>query len=73
MAHSSAVIGFWLVHVVQRPALLATAVNDLMALIADGSIKPVIGRRYPLEQAADAHRALLGRTSIGKLVLDPTT
>lgn len=73
MAHSSAVIGFWLVHVVQRPALLATAVNDLMTLIADGSIKPVIGRRYPLEQAADAHRALLGRTSIGKLVLDPTT
>jgi NADPH2:quinone reductase len=65
------VIGFWLVHVVQRPALLAEAVNDLLALIADGAIKPVIGRTYPLAQAADAHRALLSRTSVGKLVLDP--
>jgi NADPH2:quinone reductase len=72
MARSTAVIGFWLVHVVQRPQLLAAAVQDLMTLIADGDLKPVIGRRYPLEQAADAHRALLDRTSIGKLVLDPT-
>ncbi|HEU5005366.1 MAG TPA: NADPH:quinone oxidoreductase family protein [Jatrophihabitantaceae bacterium] len=72
MARSAAVIGFWLVHVVQRPQLLATAVQDLMTLIADGELKPVIGRRYPLEQAADAHRALLDRTAIGKLVLDPT-
>jgi NADPH2:quinone reductase len=72
MGHSTAVIGFWLVHVVQRPQLLAAAVQDLMTLIADGTIKPVIGRRYPLEQAADAHRALLNRSSIGKLVLDPT-
>jgi len=73
MGHSTAVIGFWLVHVVQRPQLFAAAVQDLMRLIADGTIKPVIGRRYPLEQAADAHRALLDRSSIGKLVLDPTS
>jgi NADPH2:quinone reductase len=71
MARSAAVIGFWLVHVVQRPALLAEAVNDLLTLIADGSIRPVIGRTYPLARAADAHRALLSRTSVGKLVLDP--
>ena len=73
MGHSTAVIGFWLVHVVQRLQLFAAAVQDLMRLIADGTIKPVIGRRYPLEQAADAHRALLDRSSIGKLVLDPTS
>jgi NADPH2:quinone reductase len=71
MARSAAVIGFWLVHVVQRPQLLAEAVTDLLSLIAAGSIQPVIGRTYPLAQAADAHRALLDRTSVGKLVLDP--
>jgi NADPH2:quinone reductase len=71
MARSTAVIGFWLVHIVQRPALLAAAVTDLLALIADGAIKPVIGGTYSLEQAADAHRALLDRSSVGKLVLDP--
>lgn len=71
MAHSTAVIGFWLVHVVQRPALLAAAVTDLLASIANGSIRPVIGGTFPLAGAADAHRALLGRGTTGKLVLDP--
>jgi NADPH2:quinone reductase len=71
MARSQAVIGFWLVHVVQRPAMLAEAVDDLLAMIADGSLRPVIGATYPLDRAADAHRALLDRSSIGKLVLDP--
>ncbi len=71
MARSAAVIGFWLVHIVQRPALFAAAVTDLMGLIADGAIRPVIGATYPLERAGDAHRALLDRSSVGKLVLDP--
>ena len=71
MARSQAVIGFWLVHVAQRPQLLAEAVNDLLGAIADGSLRPVIGATYPLDRAADAHRALLDRSSIGKLVLDP--
>jgi NADPH2:quinone reductase len=71
MARSTAVIGFWLAHVVQRPYLLAEAVTDLMHLIAEGSIRPIVGETYPLERAADAHRALLDRTSVGKLVLDP--
>jgi NADPH2:quinone reductase len=71
MAHSTAVIGFWLVHVVQRPYLLAEAVTDLMQLIAAGELRPVVGETFPLERAADAHRSLLERRSVGKLVLDP--
>ena len=71
MARSIAVIGFWLVHVVQRPAMFAAAVNDLMSMIADRSIRPVIGETYPLEAAADAHRSLLDRSSVGKLILVP--
>ena len=72
MARSQAVIGFWLVHVLQRPGLLAEAITDLMGLLADGSVRAVIGATYPLTRAADAHRALLDRSSLGKLVLDPT-
>jgi NADPH2:quinone reductase len=71
MGRSTAVIGFWLVHVVRRPELLAVAVNDLLGLIADGSLRPVIGGSYPLERTADAHRSLLDRSSVGKLVLTP--
>ena len=71
MARSTAVIGFWLVHIAQRPELLARAVNDLMQLIATRQLRPVVGETYPLAAAADAHRALLDRSSVGKLVLDP--
>ena len=71
MARSTAVIGFWLIHVAQRPELLAAAVNDLLQSIAAGELRPVVGATYPLAAAADAHRALLDRSSTGKLVLDP--
>jgi NADPH2:quinone reductase len=72
MARSTAVIGFWLVHLVRKPALLAAAVTDLLSMLADGSLRAVVGRTYPLDQAAEAHRALLDRSSVGKLVLDPS-
>ena len=71
MAHSTAVIGFWLVHIVQRPALLAAAVTELLELLASGELRAVIGETYPLGGAAAAHRSLLDRSSVGKLILDP--
>lgn len=71
MGRSTAVVGFWLIHVVQRPQLFAAAVTDLLGAIASGELRPVVGETYPLERAADAHRALLDRSSTGKLVLTP--
>jgi NADPH2:quinone reductase len=71
MSRSTAVIGFWLVHVVQRPAMLAAAVNDLLGMLDRGELRAVIGDSYSLETAADAHRALLDRSSSGKLILVP--
>jgi NADPH2:quinone reductase len=71
MARSTAVIGFWLMHLAKRPEMLRAAITDLLQLIAAGEIRPVVGVTYPLERAADAHRALLDRSSVGKLVLDP--
>ncbi len=71
LAHSTAVIGFWLVHVVARPRLLAAAVTDLLGMLAAGELRPVIGATYSLDRVPDAHRALLDRSSVGKLILDP--
>ena len=71
MARSTAVIGFWLMHLAQRPALLTEAVHDLLASIAAGELHPVVGGSYPLAEVGDAHRALLDRSSTGKLVLVP--
>jgi NADPH2:quinone reductase len=36
---------------------------------AAGRIKPVIGRTFPLDQAADAHAAIQARDVIGKTLL----
>lgn len=71
MARSAAVIGFWLVHVVQRPELLAAAVTDLLGMLDRGELHAVIGNSYTFENVADAHRALLDRSSMGKLILVP--
>lgn len=71
MARSTAVIGFWLVHIVQRPAMLAAAVTDLLGMLDRQELRAVIGETYSLDTAADAHRALLDRSSMGKLILVP--
>jgi NADPH2:quinone reductase len=71
MARSTAVIGFWLVHVVQRPAMLAAAVTELLGMLDRGELRAVIGGSFSLETAADAHRALRSRTTTGKLILVP--
>ncbi|KAB1907002.1 zinc-binding dehydrogenase [Micromonospora sp. AMSO1212t] len=36
---------------------------------AEGRLRPAIGAAYALEQAADAHRALAARTTVGKSLL----
>jgi NADPH2:quinone reductase len=71
MAHSTAVVGFWLAHCLRRPELLREPVAALLAMVADGRLRPVVGATYPLAEAAEAHRELLSRRSVGKLVLDP--
>lgn len=43
----------------------------LADLVAAGKIEPVIERRYALEGVADAHRAVLGESFLGKLVVEP--
>jgi NADPH:quinone reductase len=71
MQKSRAVIGFWLVHALHRPEMLDAAVTDLLAMVADGRLRPVEGGRYPLSDVRRAHEDLRARRTTGKLVLDP--
>ena len=45
--------------------------DEVFAAAADGSLKVRIGARYPLSQAAQAHRDLEGRKTTGKVLLVP--
>jgi len=56
---------------VKRPNLVGTSARELIGLLAEGKIKPVVGHVFPLKEAALAHRLLEGRGSYGKLVLKP--
>lgn len=67
---SIAVIGFWFVHLMERPELLSEPLAEMLDLVEQGRLRPVIGGHYPLEEAHRAHEDLLSRATIGKLVLD---
>jgi NADPH2:quinone reductase len=72
MRKSRGVIGFWLMHCLQRPeAMMKEPLRDLFQRAARGEIKPQLGNVYPLSQVRQAHEDLVGRRTTGKLVLDP--
>ncbi|QZA07604.1 NAD(P)H-quinone oxidoreductase [Mycolicibacter heraklionensis] len=52
-----------------KGAVVAAVTTDLWPMLGDGRIKPVIGARLPIEQAAEAHRMLSSGEVTGKVVL----
>ena len=57
-------------HIHERAELLERA-SDVLGWIAAGELRLSIGLELPLEQAAEAHRALEGRRTTGKVLLIP--
>ncbi|HET8727320.1 MAG TPA: zinc-binding dehydrogenase [Alphaproteobacteria bacterium] len=53
------------------PADLRGDLTGLFGRAASGELKVIQGGRFPLDQAAEAHRALEGRGTSGKIVLIP--
>ena len=53
------------------PALLQENARAVFDAIAKGYVKVQIGAKFPLEQAADAHRAAEGRKVSGAIVMIP--
>jgi NADPH:quinone reductase len=72
LRHSRSAIGFYVFHCLERPGMFADALADLFARTSAGELRALIGRTYPLEQAAQAQVDLRGRRTTGKLLLDPS-
>jgi NADPH2:quinone reductase len=61
----------WGLYRKRAPALVDEWMARLFALYESGRIKPVIWKRFRLEEAAAALAAIAGRDSYGKVVLTP--
>ena len=51
------------------PAEMASIHAALVAGLENGTLRPVIGKEFPLADAAEAHRAVIEPGAIGKIVL----
>ncbi|MET8229161.1 zinc-binding dehydrogenase [Micromonospora sp. NPDC005298] len=52
------------------PERLRAYTRQALADAAAGRLRPLIGQRFPLERAADAHAAIEARATVGKTLLD---
>jgi NADPH2:quinone reductase len=60
----------WGAYVMSKPDVnreIGAAVNRL---VDEGAVRPIVGARFPLDQAADALELLEGRGATGKVVLE---
>ena len=55
---------------IRKPKLNREIGDAIDRLIAEGFVRPVVGARFPLEQAADALELLDSRGATGKVVLE---
>lgn len=72
MRHSTAVIGFWLVHLIPQREEMAAMIGDLLSWAGSGELKVTVGNVYPLSEATRAHEDMTARRTTGKLLLDPS-
>jgi len=52
-----------------KRAIVDATVNSVWPMIAAGTVRPVIGARFPIQQAAEAHRLLASGETFGKILL----
>lgn len=52
-----------------KSAIVNAVVASVWPMIGDGLVRPIIGARYPIQRAAEAHRALAAGETYGKVLL----
>ncbi|MBV9313987.1 MAG: quinone oxidoreductase [Pseudonocardia sp.] len=59
------------IHFIRTRHEFSWRTGELLGLIADGTIKVTVSDHYPLKNAAQAHRDLQDRKTVGSVVLTP--
>lgn len=54
----------------QKVVIVAAFAADVLPVLADGGLRPVVDRVLPLEDAGEAHRLMEAGELVGKIVLD---
>ncbi|MBX9638420.1 MAG: zinc-binding dehydrogenase, partial [Mycobacteriaceae bacterium] len=52
-----------------KSAVVAAVTTSVWPMFASGRVKPIIGRRLPIQDAAEAHRLLQSGETFGKILL----
>jgi len=60
----------WGAFVLKKPDLIRAHGAEIDKLIGKGFVRPPIGQRFPLEEAAEALKVIDTRAALGKVVLD---
>ena len=66
---NASIIGVNLGGLQARPTLMRSQMADIFAMYAAGKIRPLVGKKFPLQEAAAAHQFIHDRKNIGKVVL----
>jgi NADPH2:quinone reductase len=60
----------WGAYVMSKPEVTRRIGAEIMRLVDEGFVRPIVGARFPLERAAEALRLIDERGATGKVVLD---
>jgi NADPH:quinone reductase len=63
----------WGAYVLSKPDFTRKIADELDEMVHSGAVKPIVGARFPLDQAADAMRLIEERGALGKVVLEVTS
>ena len=71
LLNNTEVIGAgWGAYVMAKPEVVRETGEALAEMIASGHVRPIVGARFALEDAAEALKLIDGRGATGKVVLD---
>jgi len=72
VGRNAGVIGIYLARLMKlQPGYVRECTLELLGMWTRGEIDPIVGARFPLDEAVQAHQLIAERRNVGKVVLEP--